>query len=271
MPHASWGSGGGTSQLLLWSQHHEHTEGHPSTPSLTGAALCPHRQEPAALLYSIPRDIILVASVERDWAHIGAVGTNLPAPSSGTIRGCPALGGAQLPHSGEREQCWQCPSWALSPALHGHSSRKDGAGGCRGRAAPQTREALPAGERKPCSPHYLGSFAPCLSRPAWAVSPCPQGSLFLFPWFTVQAFQRDELPSTEGVLQMAPRLSVRLGCEDEEPVFLLADPLHELVDSTDGTRLGPQRTVTYVELKGAGDPSQEVFTWAREVDVLQGP
>lgn len=185
-------------------------------------------------------------------------------------QGLPSTWGGPAPPKWGEEQCWQCPSWALSPALHGHSSRKDGAGGCRGRAAPQMREALPAGERKPCSPHYLGSFAPCLSRPAWAVSPCPQGSLFLFPWFTVQAFQRDELPSTEGVLQMAPRLSVRLGCEDEEPVFLLADPLHELVDSTDGTRLGPQRTVTYVELKGAGDPSQEVFTWAREVDVLQG-
>lgn len=46
--------------------------------------------------------------------------------------------------------------------------------------------------------------------------------------------------------------SVRLGREDEESVFLLADPLHELVDSIDGAGLGPQGTVAHVELKGIG-------------------
>lgn len=194
-------------------------------------------------------------------------------------QGLPGTWEAQLPQSGERSSAGSAPaspvpSWVLSPALRGHSSTKDGEAGCRGRAAPQMREALPAGERKPCSPHSLGSFAPRLSHPGRAVSPCPQGPPCPLPWLTAQASQRDELPSTAEVLRMAPHPgqcpSVRLGCEDEEPVFLLADPLHELVDSTDGARLGPQWTVAYVELKGAGDPSQEVFTWAREVDVLQG-
>lgn len=63
-------------------------------------------------------------------------------------------------------------------------------------------------------------------------------------------------PAPQGLPWLAPcpgqRLSVCLGCEDEESVFLLADPLHELVDSTDGAGLGPQGTVAYVELKGAG-------------------
>lgn len=94
------GRWGGTPQLLLWSQHHEHTEWHPGTPSLTGAALLP----------SIPKDILLMASVKRDWAHIGARGTNLPASSlalgpSGAAR---HLGGPAPPKRGE-EQCWQCP------------------------------------------------------------------------------------------------------------------------------------------------------------------
>lgn len=63
-------------------------------------------------------------------------------------------------------------------------------------------------------------------------------------------------PALQGLPWLAPcpgqRQSVCLGCEDEESVFLFADPLHELVDSTDGAGLGPQGTVAYVELKGAG-------------------
>lgn len=111
MPAGALGEGKGTTpQLLLWSQHHEHAEWHPGTPSLSGATRCPCRQEPAALLLSIPKDILLVASVERDQAHIGAKGTNLLAPSlaPGPSGAAWHLGGPAPLKRGE-EQCQQCP------------------------------------------------------------------------------------------------------------------------------------------------------------------
>lgn len=63
-------------------------------------------------------------------------------------------------------------------------------------------------------------------------------------------------PAQQGLPWLVPcpgqYPSVCLRCEDEKSIFLLADPLHELVDSTDGAGLGPQGTIAYVELKGAG-------------------
>lgn len=125
--------------------------------------------------------------------------------------------------------------------------------------------ALPANERKSCSPLPLAAVHPMSNTqvgqfhgwvsPRSGVPPCPPlDSQPGIPQGTGSLAQ-------QGLPQLAPCpgqcLSVRLGREDEESVFLLADPLHELVDSTDGASLGPQGTVAYVELEGAGYLGEE--------------
>jgi len=136
---------------------------------------------------------------------------------------------------------------------------RDGGRGRRGRAAP------PAGgiacRQKSCSPLPPGAVHPTantqVGRSYGWVSP-RSGVPHCHPWTHGPGFPRGTgSPAQRGLPQLAPRPgrcpSVCLGCEDEESVFLLADPFHELVDSADGTGLRPQGTVAYVELEGAGD------------------
>lgn len=92
------------------------------------------------------------------WPCWEGCGTNLLAPGQGRSPGPWGAAwhlGTRLPQRRERSSpASPGPSWVVSPTLCGHSSKKrDGAGGRGGRAAPQMRGALPAGARKPRSPH----------------------------------------------------------------------------------------------------------------------
>lgn len=179
----------------------------------------------------------------------------------------------------------QDPGALLPPSNLGYQqphsrtlTTRNGDGDCGGRAG-SPAGALPAAERKPCSSPSLSLCTPSLptrlDSPAGGVSLCSGVPPCPLPWTHSPGIPGNGLPSTAGALPAASMPwvmpSVRLGREDEESVFLLADPLHELVDSIDGAGLGPQGTVAHVELKGIGYPRQEVLAGACEIDVLQGP
>lgn len=228
---------------------------------------------PVPCLDSVTRH--LRAQQHRD--PLSAATSPLGTPTLGTATGCQRR---EVPGTASRTLglCSLLVTWGTSSPTPGPSQQRMELGTVEEEQA-LPAGALPAAETKSCSspslslctpslPTRLDSSAGGLSLCS-GVPPCP------LPWTHSPGIPGNGLPSTAGALPAASMPwvmpSVRLGCEDEESVFLLADPLHELVDSIDGAGLGPQGTVAYVELKGIGYPRQEVLAGACEIDVLQGP
>lgn len=87
--------------------------------------------------------------------------------------------------------------------------------------------------------HFNARTNPQSLPAAWARGASPAWRLPWLPW-----------PSVPKRAEPTHAPSVGEGREDEEAVFFFADPAHQLMDGTDGRRLGPQGAVAHVELKG---------------------
>lgn len=182
-----------------------------------------------------------------------------PGQEPGTMGGCLAFGDPAPPKEGEEQPSQPRPQLGgVTRPLRAQQQKKDGAGGHGGRAAPPDEGGTACRcEKAPLTPpptptahSPTGGFPRALGVPPCLLSQLPARA------------SPGAGPPSSGVPRRAPcpgrRPSVRLGREDEESVFLLANPLHELVDSADGARLGAQGTVAYVELEGAGDLGEEM-------------